>query len=371
VAPSVAFYISGHGFGHAIRQIAVINALHELSPSLPIIVRTSAPEWLFTRTACGASAFLPGETDTGVAQIDSLRPDIDGTVREARAFLDRFDEHVSRECGILRAHSVRLVVGDAPPLACAAAAAAGVPSIVCANFTWDWIYREYAEQPGMEDIANAIADIYALATAGWRLPIHGGFDTIAPVLDLPFVARHARTDLDRSEVRHRLTLPAGRPLALVSFGGYGLSRLPLDRLDCLSEWDVVLTSRGGISGDEPQGVHVIPEERLYSTGLKYEDLVRAVDVVISKPGYGIVADCIANETAMVYTPRGRFAEYPVMLREMPRYLRCRALGLDAFEAGSWREALVGVASLPPPPERPRTDGARVAAAMIAERISAP
>ena len=26
--PSVVFYISGHGFGHAIRQIAVINALH-------------------------------------------------------------------------------------------------------------------------------------------------------------------------------------------------------------------------------------------------------------------------------------------------------------------------------------------------------
>ena len=145
--PSVLFYISGHGFGHAIRQIAIINALHELSPAMPIVVRTAAPEWLFTRTSCGASMFLPGDTDTGVVQIDSLRLDVDESVRRARAFLDRFDELVAREAAIIRANDVRLVISDAPPLACATAAAAGVPSVVCANFTWDWIYSDTRNKP--------------------------------------------------------------------------------------------------------------------------------------------------------------------------------------------------------------------------------
>ena len=369
--PAVAFYISGHGFGHTIRQIAIINALRELSPALPIVVRTSAPEWLFTRTACGATSFLPGETDTGVVQIDSLRPDIPATVREVRAFLDNVDAHVARERATIQRHGVGFVVADAPPLACAAAAAAGIPSVVCSNFTWDWIYREYAEQPGVEEVASEIGRRYSLAAAGWRLPIHGGFDTIAPVIDLPFVARHVRDDRSKADLRKQLTLPAGRPLALVSFGGYGLDRLPLDRLDCLSEWDVVLTSRGAAGGTAPRGIHVIPEERLYGAGLNYEELIRAVDVVISKPGYGIVADCVANETAMVYTSRGRFAEYDVMVREMPRFLRCRYLEQDAFARGAWREALAGVVGQPGPPERPRTDGAQVAARMIAERVSAP
>ena len=36
-----------------------------------------------------------------------------------------------------------------------------------------------------------------------------------------------------------------------------------------------------------------------------------------------VSDCIANGTALLYTSRGRFAEYDVLIREMPRYLRCR------------------------------------------------
>ena len=367
---SVIFYISGHGFGHAIRQIAVINALHELTPSLPIVVRTAAPEWLFTRTTCGASLFLPGETDTGVVQIDSLRLDVTESVRQARAFLDRFDELVEREAGVIRANDVRLVIADAPPLACAAAAAAGVPAVVCANFTWDWIYREYSEQPGVDSIVAETGCAYATACAGWRLPLSGGFETISPTIDVPVIARHGRADIDSPGIRRAIDLPAQRPLALVSFGGYGLHQMPLTRLDCLTDWGIVLTTRGPESVTAPRGVHLVPEARLYGRGLRYEDLVRAVDVVITKPGYGIIADCLANDAAMLYTSRGRFAEYDVMVREMPRYLRCLHLALDAFEAGTWDAALGTLANLPPPPEKIRTDGADVVAKMIAGLVNA-
>ena len=110
---------------------------------------------------------------------------------------------------------------------------------------------------------------------------------------------------------------------------------------------------------------------MYDSGLRYEDLVGAVDVVITKPGYGILSDCVANGAAMLYTPRGRFAEYEVMVREMPRLLRCRCLESDAFADGRWNEGLRELAALPPPPVQPRTDGAEVVAAMIAERLSVP
>jgi hypothetical protein len=368
--PAVIFYISGHGFGHAIRQIALINALHELTPSLPIVIRTAAPEWLFTRTTCGASSFLPGETDTGVVQIDSLRLDVAESVRQARAFLDRFDELVEREAGIIRANHAPLVIADAPPLACAAAAAVGVPAVVCSNFTWDWIYAEYSEQPGVDSIVAETGRAYAKAHAGWRLPLSGGFETIDPIIDLPFIARHGRADIDPAGIRRAIDLPAGRPLALVSFGGYGLHQLPLDRLDCLTDWDIVVTTRGSEAVTTPPGVHVVREEQLYGRGLRYEDLVRAVDVVITKPGYGIIADCVANDADMLYTSRGRFAEYDVMVREMPHYLRCQHLALDAFEAGAWDAALSTLRHLPPPPEKIPTDGAQLAARMIAELVNA-
>ena len=86
-------------------------------------------------TTCGASSFLPGETDTGVVQIDSLRLDVAESVRQARAFLDRFDELVEREAGIIRANDARLVIADAPARACDAAAAGGGPAVVWSNCT--------------------------------------------------------------------------------------------------------------------------------------------------------------------------------------------------------------------------------------------
>ena len=61
---------------------------------------------------------------------------------------------------------------------------------------------------------------------------------------------------------------------------------------------------------------------MYASGVCYEDLVASVDVVVTKPGFGIVTECLANDTAMLYTSRGRFVEYDVMVAEMPRFLRC-------------------------------------------------
>jgi L-arabinokinase len=90
-----------------------------------------------------------------------------------------------------------------------------------------------------------------------------------------------------------------------------------------------------------------------------------VDVVVTKPGYGIISECIANDTAVLYTSRGNFAEYDVMVGQMPRLLRCEYIPLETLLAGCWLESLDRLHDKPPPPERPRIDGADVVAEMIA------
>ncbi len=103
--------------------------------------------------------------------------------------------------------------------------------------------------------------------------------------------------------------------------------------------------------------------------MRYEDLVAAVDVVVTKPGYGIVSECIANDTAMLYTSRGHFVEYEVMVREMPSVLRCRFLDQQSLLDGRWLEALDDLLASPPPPLRPDTNGAEAAADAILRRIN--
>jgi L-arabinokinase len=365
----IGFYISGHGFGHASRQIEIVNALGGRLPSESrILIRTAAARWLFERTLRVPVSFHEGPCDTGIVQLDSLHLDEEATVGAAGHFYATFADRVHEERTFLREHNVDLVIADAPPLGCAAAAAAGVPSVVISNFTWDWIYEAYGQRlaASAPHVLPTIREAYRAARAGWRLPMHGGFAGFSSVRELPYVARHRTRS--RNEVLATLDVPDERPLALLSFGGYGLDGFDWRRLDCLDEWHVVTTGRAS-PGDLPAGVVYVHEPDLYAAGFRYEDLVAAMDVVVTKPGYGIISECLANDVAMLYTSRGRFPEYDVMVREMPRVLRCEFLDQEALLGGRWTDALSRLRRQPAPPERPRTDGAEVAARWILDEMA--
>ena len=306
-------------------------------------MRTQAAAWLFRRTAHPSVELSPVQTDTGVVQIDSLRPDAAETVHRAREFMTFFDQRVDTEVQFLRAHEVSLVVADLPPLGIAAAHAAGVPAIAYGNFTWDWIYAGY---PGGDTVARAIGDVYAHTTQALRLPMWGGFETMKNVRDIPFAARHSTKDPD--DTRRALGIPLGERVVLASFGGYGVE---------------------GASKPAIRGYHVlwpgdVDENAMYEKGFRYEDVVRAVDVIVTKPGYGIISECIANDTAMLYTSRGEFREYPVLVREMPNYLRCEYIEQKDLFSGNWKPALDRLLVQPPPPVKPATNGAQIAAELI-------
>ncbi len=363
---TVAFYISGHGFGHASRQIEIVNALARRRPDLRVLLRTTVPRWLLERTIEPRFALFPAPCDTGIVQVDSLRLDAQATADAARTFYASFEARIAEERALLRDEHVDFVVVDAPPLGCAGAAAARIPSVVVSNFTWDWIYGEYEEFASAPEVIPLIRQAYASAAGAWRLPIHGGFASIQTIVDAPFVARHARHAAPVT--RTTLGLPLDRRVALISFGGYGVSALELGNLDCLDRWDVVTTG-ATLPCAQPAGVHMLADDATYARGLRYEDLVAASDVVITKPGYGIVSECVANGAAMIYTSRGRFAEYPVMVAQMPRVLRCIEIAHDQLFGGRWLDALETVITMPPPGPRPATNGAEVIADMICAALA--
>ena len=372
---TVVFYISGHGFGHASRQIEIINALAAIRPDVHIVVRTSAPRWLFDRAVIPPFAFAAGEPDTGVAQVDSLRVDAAASISRAWHFHRTLDARAKTEARLLERHHATLVAGDIPPLAFAAAAAAGVPGVGIANFTWDWIYAHYRDLvAGAPDLLPVIRDAYAAADLAWRLPMAGGFEAFPRVVDVPLVARHARRA--PAETRAALGLPADRPLVLVSFGRYGLGAIDWARVARLGGVGVVVTHDPvdtGPARPEESGYGApfsVEVPLMFEQGFHYEDLVAAVDVVLTKPGYGIVAECAANDTAIVYTSRGDFAEYAVMVEAMPRLVRCAYIDHDDLFAGRWMPVVRQVLDQRPAAERPATDGARVVARGLAGYLGA-
>ena len=97
-------------------------------------------------------------------------------------------------------------------------------------------------------------------------------------------------------------------------------------------------------------------------------MVAAVDVVVTKPGYGIISECLANDTALLYTDRGHFIEYDVLVAEMPRHVRCGYLPQAAILRGDWRGALEAALATPRPTSPLGTDGAAVAADWIVAQL---
>ena len=377
----IVFYVSGHGFGHTSRATAVIHALLRARPEAHIVVKTSAPLRLFARALQGRCELVELQCDAGMVQIDSLNVDTAGSIRQAVEFQKRLPALAAAEAADLRESGARVAVGDIPPLAVAAAHAAGIPSVAIGNFTWDWIYDGYGDESAFE-VAREIRRLYSKATLALRLPIAGGFEGLEPVTrDIPFIARHSSRT--QGEVRRSLGLPPradGKPLVLMSFGGYGVAGLDTSALADLKDYTIATTDlparhrpssivqRRSTMADRrstmASGLLYISEQRVYDSGLRYEDLVRGADVVVTKPGYGIISEAIANDAALLYTSRGHFVEYDVLVKEMPRYLRARFIEREDLLKGNWNEALEKLLSQPAPPERPALNGAEIAATEI-------
>ena len=351
----IAAYVSGHGFGHATRTAEVLRVVRKLEPTLPISVVGSAPARLFTDRISGPLEVRGLECDVGLVQRGPLQIDEPASVARWREFVRDWAQQVEHERQWLLDTGVDVVLGDVPPLAFEAAARAGVQSIALANFSWDWIYRHLARRDsGMLEAAEWAASAYRKAGLLLRLPFSGDLSVFPRIEDVPLVARRPTAAPD--ELRRRLGF-AGEQVVLLSFGGHASTAFDLRALADLDRFRFVVTDA---AGHLPANVTLLSDDQLNRLELSYVDLVAAAEVVVTKPGYGIVSDALGAHTRVVYTERGDFPEYPILVREMAEYLPCAYVSNEDLLAGRLGDALSSVMDKPWP-EAPRLDGASAVA----------
>jgi UDP:flavonoid glycosyltransferase YjiC (YdhE family) len=321
--PTVALAVSGHGFGHSVRCAEVARGL--LARGARVVVRTDAPGWLFPKAVEHVPS--PGwPLDVGVAQHGGLDLDVDETRRRWAAFAPAFAARARAETAWLREYQVDVLLGDVPPLAFAAAAQASIPCLALANFGWDWIYAVW---PDFEQAIKCIRAGYGAADALLRLPLHAtdsdAFPAFKTIEDVPLISRHARQS--RCNVRRQLGVALEARLVLLSFGGFNALGLNLEALGQWTDYVFVVTP--------PVPAHLAQTNIVALTQLPddYISLLGACDVVITKPGYGIVADCLANQVAVLFTDRGPFREYDVLAEALPRLGRARFIPRDDLLCG--------------------------------------
>ncbi|KAF8623623.1 hypothetical protein AX17_007325 [Amanita inopinata Kibby_2008] len=149
VKACLAYYCSGHGYGHATRVSAFACHLLALSkPERPvtIFIVSSAPQHVFTESiACGAH-YRYAEIDPVIVQPLAYRVDREKSVQVLRAFLDKKETLLQTEKQWLLDINATAVLSDAAFLGCQAAKFAGIPSVLITNFTFDSVYSYLSTQ---------------------------------------------------------------------------------------------------------------------------------------------------------------------------------------------------------------------------------
>ncbi|MCE5334573.1 MAG: hypothetical protein LLG06_08260 [Desulfobacteraceae bacterium] len=356
---SLAYYITPHGFGHGVRSCEIIRVLTEMRPDLDITVVSTLPEWLLEKNIGRRLEIRPVFLDLGLYQLDSVRSDLARTLEALHGLMERSSEIVEAEKEFLERKNVGTVVSDVAFLPFEAARSCGIPSIGISNFTWDWIYSGYETlDPAWKEIVAWARDYYGRCALFLQLPMHGDCSACPVIEDIPLVARKAQKG--RREVRRALGIDPDRKAFLVSFTSLRLESRAWERLRSIE--DVLLLYSAPL--ELP-----LPNARSFDNGgIRYVDVVGAVDGVITKPGYGIVSDCLANGTPIIYTERGGFLEYPYLVEEIERNLSAVFIPAGEFGEGEWESAIRKIDALPPRSPAMRLDGAEVAARKILQVV---
>lgn len=350
-APHVAVFVSPHGFGHAARASAVMEALHRASGAR-FELFTTAPRWFFDESLEGLYRYHEVVTDVGFFQTSALAYDLDATVAAVQALVPFDEELVAGLALEVRRAGCTVVLCDIAPLGIAVAERAGLPSVLVQNFTWPWLYEPLvAGAPSLGRLSAELDVWFGRATHHLLAEPFCHPDPRAHGSVLP-VSRPARRS--REAVRRDMDLPADGPVVVLTMGGYTEAMPFLDRLQDFRDVTFLVT---GCDATEARG-----NLRLFdnATRLYMPDLVRAADAVVAKLGYSTVAEVWREGRPLAYVTRADFREMPPLRDWVRQWIPGFEIPGSDFAAGGWLERIPELLQEASRPARPLGGAEQVA-----------
>jgi|GEM_PF-51231 len=363
---SIAYFITPHGFGHASRAAAVMQAVHDKWPFAHFDIFGLTPEWFFADSLSVSHTCHPVKTDIGMVQRSAMVVDLP----ETAAALDRFypmdEETLSALADRVRSCDCRLILCDISPVGLAVGKRAGIPTVLIENFTWDWIYRPHAaREPRLHahsdylESINASADCRIQAIPCCR-PVEGAIQ-VSPVCRKPHTAPEI--------VRAQLGIGENIRMVLITMGGFREAHRFIDRLNRYGREMHFIIPNGypDLPGKGERGgnITLLPHRSAYY----HPDLVHAADAVVGKAGYSTVAEVYDAGVPFGYLTRPDFSESDVLAEFIDAEIPSVRIPDGAFAEGDWLDLLPGLLTLPKR-KNGRADGARGIADHICGWISA-
>nr|KJB66017.1 hypothetical protein B456_010G124600 [Gossypium raimondii]KJB66019.1 hypothetical protein B456_010G124600 [Gossypium raimondii] len=334
-----AYYVTGHGFGHATRVVEVVRNL--IAAGHDVHVVTGAPDFVYTSEIQSPRLFLRKLVlDCGAVQADALTVDRLASLQKySETAVRPRDSILATEVEWLYSIKADLVVSDVVPVACRAAAEAGIRSVCVTNFSWDFIYAEYVMAAGYHhrSIVWQIAEDYSHCEFLIRLPGYCPMPAFRDVIDVPLVVR--RLHKSRKEVRKELRIGEDVKLVILNFGGQPAGwKLKEDYLP--SGW-LCLVCGASDTQELPPNFLKLPKDA-YTP-----DLIAASDCMLGKIGYGTVSEALAYKLPFVFVRRDYFNEEPFLRNMLEFYQSGVEMIRRDLLTGHWKPYLERAISLKP------------------------
>lgn len=299
---SIFVAISDHGLGHASQAIPVINELVAQNEGLSVTIQTRVDKNFISERIIGRFQIIEKPPDVGMIMDDALTVNVKKTAAAYKIFHDDWDKHLGEELAIIRSVDPDVVLCDIPYLPLIAAKHLGVPSVAMCSLNWVDILGGYTEDaPDLVPLISVIKTAYQSANL-----------FLQPEPSMPMCWLKNRRKIgpigvkwrpEREKLVAQLSIVGNAKIALVALGGIDVN-LPLADLPRVDK--VYWLLKGG------NGLHRHDVIDIESLDLSFGSLLASVDVIVTKPGYGIFVEAVSNQIPVLYFERGDWPEEPYL-----------------------------------------------------------
>lgn len=298
----IAYFITGHGYGHGVRSCAIINAL---PLNTQITIFSTLPTTFFQAELHRPYQHITHAIDCGCVQQDTVYIDKLATLQTYAALNAQREALITNLSQQLKHLAVTLVISDIAALAFPIAKQADIPALAITNFNWFDIYQPFVDiYPEYKPLLNQIADDYAQATQALCLSPSLEMRVFPQRQTVGVLYRHGVVQRDR--IAQCLGMNPAKKWVLVYIGNYGLAGVAWEKLLEFTEYEFF-----GIEplDNAPINYHLIPNDK---AGIPYADFTASADVIVGKLGYGLVSECLGLGKAVLFLKRHDFVEYQLL-----------------------------------------------------------
>lgn len=278
-------YLSDEGFGHIVRQRAILEVLRESVPNLELTLQTQAH-------IEAAGRYIPGANM--INRFNNIRwdkqangsPDLIKIANRYKDYIELSNTFIEKEC---EAFGYDAILSDFVYEAFPVAQQMGVKSFGVAHFTWDWFFSKLYPPPVHTSV---IHHFMAMADKATRLY----FPPFTPeeiihhykgkALEVPLILH--------SKIDHKEVDEDGKFKVLIMDSGAGvLSESIRKALFSVAKLDDFLFFVSAKFDTEQENVRIIPQ------GALMVDYVANMDLVIGRAGFNTISECIGLRTPML------------------------------------------------------------------------